>query len=206
MVSYGMNQVLPRQRTPWRRAAPPAHVGLILIRHAERKAIEAGGSLRGEVKDELVAIVDEAVAVDRLVVADGKIAREAGGRAGRFSIDGDRLDPVNDVLHPQVRPDGLRDVERRPRISRLGAHVEEERAVGPEHPRGRRHPAVGPFEICRRRKRVLVAAVLNAQVIRRRRDDDIDALGGQLLEDLEAVRQVEAARRLARADALVRFE
>ena len=53
-------------------------------------------------KHEFVTVVQEPLAVDRLVVPDRQIAGQSGGGAGRLAIDGDRLDPVNDVLELQV--------------------------------------------------------------------------------------------------------
>ena len=111
--------------------APPADVGLILVRHAEREAVQRRRSVRREVKNELVAVVEESVAVDRLVVADRQVPGQPGGGAGRRSFDRDRFDPVNQVLEPQVRAHGLGHVECRPRVARLRADVQEQRAVGP---------------------------------------------------------------------------
>ena len=126
-----MNQVLPRQRRLAAPRAPARHVRRVLVGHADGLAVERRPAVGREVKDELVAVVDEAVAVDRLVVADVEVPVEAGGGAGRVAVDGDRLDPVNRVLQLQVPPRRLRDVERRPRVGRLGADVEEERAARP---------------------------------------------------------------------------
>jgi hypothetical protein len=179
---------------------------LILIRHAERQPIQACGSPRCEVKNELVTVVDEPIAVDRLVVADREIPCKPGGRASRRLIDRNRLYPVNDVLHPQMRPDSLRDVERRPRIARLGPHVEEEGAVRAEHTSRGGHPSVRPLEILGRREGVLVPAVLNPEVVRRRGHDHVDALGWELPEYFEAVLQVETARRAACPDAVIRLK
>ena len=65
-------------------AAPQAVAGLgpaldvrrVLIGHADGAAIEPRPAARREVKDELVAVVHEPVAVDRLVVADGDVPVE----------------------------------------------------------------------------------------------------------------------------------
>src|SRR5207245_7866957 len=94
-----------------RGGAPPSDVRLILIRHAERESIEARVAERREMKDELVAVVQEAVAVDWLVMPDRQIARQSRGSARRRAVDRDRLDPMDDVLQPEMRPHGLRDVE-----------------------------------------------------------------------------------------------
>ena len=101
MVSYGMNQVLPRQRTP--PAAPATgRCSTILIRDAE--PIETGRPGGREMEDELVAVVQVAIAVDWLVVPDGQVAFEAGVRAGQVASDAPKqsTDPVDDVLQPRV--------------------------------------------------------------------------------------------------------
>src|SRR4051812_2297059 len=71
--------------------APAGDVRLVLIGHAQRQAIELRRPERREMKDELLAVVQEAIAVDRLVVADREVAGEARSRASRFAVDGDRL-------------------------------------------------------------------------------------------------------------------
>src|SRR5262249_19368711 len=72
---------------------PSPDVRLILIRHAEREAIERRRAFGREVEDELVAVVQEPIAVDRLVVPDGEVAREPRRRARGGAVDRDRLDP-----------------------------------------------------------------------------------------------------------------
>src|SRR5205823_6678700 len=98
------------------------------------ESIQPGRSLRREVKNELVTIVDEPITVDWFVMADCQIAREPGRGACRISIDRDRLDPVDDVLHAQMRPRRLRHVKSGPRIAWLGADVQKERAIRAQHP------------------------------------------------------------------------
>ena len=129
-----MNQVLPRQRRPWPRLGPALDVRGVLVGHADGPAIEPRAAARREVEDELVAVVDEAVAVDRLVVADRHVAIEPGRRAGGLAVDGDRLDPVDRVLELQVLPRHLRDLERNPGVGRLGADVQEQGPVAARAP------------------------------------------------------------------------
>ena len=43
-----------------------------------------------------------------------QIAIEPGSTTGRRLLDGDRLDPVNRVLQPEVRPRGERDIDLLP--------------------------------------------------------------------------------------------
>ena len=144
-------------------------------------------------KDEFVTIVQKAIAVDRLVVPDGEIARETGGDAGRLAVDRDRFDPVDDVLQPQVGPRGLHDVERRPGIARLCADVQKQRAIRAQHARGGGNPGVRPVEVVGARQRVLVPVIADAEIVRRRRDDHVDAVRVELREEIEAVGEVEAA-------------
>src|SRR5436190_24337641 len=73
------------------RRAPPSDVRLILIRHTEREAIERRRAVRREVEDELLTVVQEAIAVDRLVVADREIPGQAGGRARGCLLDRNRF-------------------------------------------------------------------------------------------------------------------
>jgi len=47
-----------------------------LVGYADCLAVERGSSLRGQVKDELVAIIDKPVAIDRFIVADGEVPIE----------------------------------------------------------------------------------------------------------------------------------
>src|ERR1051325_2786149 len=58
------------------RGAPAADVRLVLIPHTDRLAAERRLALRCEMEHELVAVVQEPFAVDRLVVADGEILFE----------------------------------------------------------------------------------------------------------------------------------
>src|SRR5262249_13131764 len=83
------------------RGAPARDVRLILVWNAERKAVDVGLALEREVEYEFVAVVQEAVAVDRLVMPDGQISRQTRAHAGKLSLDGDRFHPMYDVLERQ---------------------------------------------------------------------------------------------------------
>src|SRR5207302_523193 len=82
----------------------------------------------------------------------------------------DGFDPVNDVLQLKVRARSLGDVEGGPRIGRLRADVQEERAVRTQHARGCGDPLVRPREVVGLAQRVLVPVVPDAEVVGRRRD------------------------------------
>ena len=102
--------------------------------HAERQPVERGPRVLREMKDELVAVVEEPVGIDRLVVADGQVCGQAGANARGLLLDGDRLDPVDGVLELEVGPGGLGHVQGGPRIAGLGADVQEQRPVRPSAP------------------------------------------------------------------------
>ena len=169
-----MNQVLPRQRRSSSRRAPARDVRLVLVLHADRPPVERRLAVGREMEDELVAVVEEALAVDRLVVADGQIVLEPGARAGERLLDGDRLDPVDGVLQLQMRPRRLRHVERRPRVGRLGADVQEQRAVLRRAPAPPVRPTHRSTPDTATRHRVVVGAVADAEVVGRRRDDRVE--------------------------------
>ena len=185
---------------------PPPDVRLILIGHAERQPIEPGRSLRREVKDEFLTVVQEPVTVDRLVVADREVPRQPGRGARRVFLDGDRLHPVDGVLQPQMRPRRLRHVERRPRIARLRADVEEQRAVRRQHARRRGDPPVGPLEVVALRHLVAIAVVFDAEVVRRRRDNHVHALRRQMTKNVKTVGQIELSATLPPRDDIEWFE
>ncbi len=109
-----------------RRRVPASDVRLVLVRHADRRPFQRRRAGRREVKDEFVTVVDEARTVDRLVVSDGQVTRQAAGRPRGVPFDHDRLDPVDRVLKRQVGSHGLRDIHRHPGVLGLGADVEEQ--------------------------------------------------------------------------------
>src|SRR5262245_20454127 len=93
---------------PFGAGAPAGNARLILIGHAQSQTIERRGAGVGEVEDELVAVVQIAIAVDRLVMPDRQIALETGSGTGRTAFDGNRLDPMNDVLEAEMAAGRLR--------------------------------------------------------------------------------------------------
>ena len=65
---------------------PACDVALVLIRNAEREAVDLDLAVDGEMKNIFVAIVQKSFRTDRFKVAERAIA------------DGDRFDPVDSVL------------------------------------------------------------------------------------------------------------
>ena len=127
--------------------------------------------------------------VDRLVVTDRRGRPSARPSAGGFRVDGDRLDPVNEVLQLQVLPRRLRHVERGPGSVGLAPTLRNSDPAEPGHappPRPTRQstPDTPPGPA------VVVRPILNSQIVRRRRDDDVDA----------ACRQAARAARPSRRD------
>src|SRR4051794_39794920 len=102
---------IPATPQPARRGTPASDVRFVLIRNAERQPVELRRAGRGEVEYELLTVVEEPLAVDRLVMPDRQVARQGGGGARQMAIDGNRLDPVDDVLQPEMPACRLGDVE-----------------------------------------------------------------------------------------------
>src|SRR5262249_49606264 len=124
-----------------------------------------------------------------------EIVAETCARAGQCLLDGDRLDPVNRVLKVQIRPCGLGHVDRGPWVRGLGSDVEEERAIGREGAGGTLEPLGGPFEALLPRDCVVVRPVSDAEVVRWRRDDRIDAAILERIENAQRVAAVETKGR-----------
>src|SRR6185503_5353013 len=89
---------------------------------------------------------------------------------------------------------------------RASADVEKEGALRLQHTRRRRHPAAGPLQIVGLAQTVLVLVVANPEVIRRRRDDDVDAARLHLPENVQAIIEIEGRLGAARpSDSFVGF-
>ena len=164
------------------RPRPSADVGLVLVLHSDRESIELDVPVPGQVEDVLVAVVDVAPAVDRLVVACGDALRRrlgvtgtsASGRAGRAfgytlrignpsegalglpGVDGDRLDPVQGVLQREPAPEPLQDLEGPPGLGRFARNVEEQRSAAAQHPVEGVSPRLDPVEVLGSRDLVVV--------------------------------------------------
>ncbi len=162
----------PQIRAP----GPPAgEVALVLVGNPYGEPIELDLAPVREVKDVLLGAVKEATRGDRLVMSHGEIARERGPRARERSLDGDRLYPMNDVLQDELLTALARDVERKPRVCRWTAHIEEERPPRSEYPADTRRDGADPVEVLRSGFPVVVLAVRLTEVVGRRGNDDIDA-------------------------------
>ena len=170
---------------------PPRHIGLILILHAHRVAIERRVPARREMEYELMAVVEEPAAVDGLVMPDREVVGKPGTSPRKPLLDRDRLDPVNGVLQAEMTAGRLRHVERRPRVGGFGPHVQKERAVGRQGAGRRTEPPICPLEILGPGDRVVVGAVADAQVVGRRRDDRVDTAGFEAREQRRAVAEIE---------------
>ncbi len=186
------------------RAPPPLHIRLILVRNAERQPVQRHVPAGGEVKDELVAVVDEPRAIDGLVVAERQVPVDPRRAPHGVPVDRDGFHPVQRVLQLQVRPRRQRDVDGRPRVGRTCADVEKERPVGREHPRGGLHPLAGPLQVPLAGQGVRVCAVANTQVVRRRRDDGTDRAGRERRQQRQAISVIEAKGCAGSGESVVR--
>ena len=178
-------------------ALPSCDVRRVLVGDADRAPVERRVALGREMKDELVAVVDEPFAVDGLVMTNRDIAIEIHRGTRGFTLDRNRFDPVNRVLQLQVLSRGPRDIHRGPWVGRLGTDVEEQRSVVREHSLDGLDPRTGPPQVLVLGQRVLIAAVLNAKIVRRGGDHHRDRLRCECGEDVEAVAEIEAERSAA---------
>ena len=96
------------------------------------------------------------------------------------------------VLELQVPPRRLRDVEGGPGIGRLGSDVQKQRAVRCQRGRRPPNPFTGPIEVLAARNRIVVAAVLDSEIVGGRRDNDVDGALREPGEHVKAVAEVEA--------------
>ena len=133
---------------------PTRDVRGVLVLHAEGEPVERRPGVMGEVEDELLAVVEEAIRVDGFVVADRKVLGQARTRPCGLGLDRDRFDPVNEVLQLQVWTCRLRDIQGGPWIAsapirRSGTAIRPDPGRG-RPPRPRRsstantHASAGP--------------------------------------------------------------
>ena len=106
---------------------------------------------------------------------------------------------MQDVLQVEVRPDGLRHVEGRPRIRWLASDVQEQRAQGIEHAGNGCDPPPRPPEVVGTGQPILVRAVGNSEVVGRRGDNRLHGARRQVGQDLDAVTEEEAVGGIAAA-------
>ena len=182
-----MNQVLPRQRRPDAGLLPAGDVRLVLVLHADRLAVERRVAGAAEMKDELVAVVEKPLAVDRLVVADGEVVGQPGPRTGQRLFDRDRLDPVDGVLQLEVRPrppGPRRAPSTGPSAWRRRSGTASRPSAAPAAPPD---PLARPLQILRSRPAIVVGPVPDAEVVRRRGDDGVDRAGAEGVQDVDGV-------------------
>jgi len=77
---------------------PAYHVGLVLVRDADAQPVQGNLAVLGEMEDEFVGFVQEAVAAYRLVVADRHVSHDVLGLAHVCFGNCDGLDPEDNVL------------------------------------------------------------------------------------------------------------
>jgi len=161
-------------------------VGFVLERHADRQAVELVGTGGGEVKNMLVVAVEEAFAGHWFEVAAAVL------------LEGDRFHPGDVVLQREQRAQSHDQFERQPRRGRRAGDVEKQRAVGTEctfeFGRDRDHPV----EVRGFRQSVLIGAVGNFEIVRRRGDDEIDRSRRDLRQELKAIAAMNCVAHLLR--------
>src|SRR5262249_24484599 len=162
-------------------------------------------SWRGEVEDDLLAVVQEPVVVVWFVVPYREILFKFCPCARQHLLDRNRLDPMDGVLQPEVGACRLCDVERRPRVRRFAADVEKQRSGSRKLRRRPPDPVASPIEIPRPWHRVVIGPIPDAEVIWRRCDDDVQRSVRKALEYVETITEVEAEARAADLEGRMRL-
>ena len=166
------------------RVAPARNVRFVGVGNAEREAIERRFSFGREMENIFVAVVQKAGRTDRLEMS----ARNFFAGIVR---DRDRFDPVNRVLQNEEFAQSQDQLVRQHRIRRRRADVEKKRSVRPEQPADLRRPFFAPIEIRCAIRGVGKFAVANPEIVRRRRDHEIDRSSLELRHSRYAIAEVE---------------
>ncbi len=147
--------------------AAAGDVGLVLERHADGQAVQLHVAGQGQVEHVLVVVVEEAPPGQRLVVAH---------------LSGPMLTDLIQVIWFCSTNSGAQphdQLEWQPWAAVGAGDVEKERGVRPHHPADRGGDPHHPGQVVRLGPAVVVGAVGEIEVIRRRGDDDIDACSGR---------------------------
>ena len=120
--------------------SPPSNVALVSVRDANRETVRRRVSMLREMKNELVAVRDEPLRVDRFEVTDGDFLADT-------SLDRDRLDPVKGVLQNKLITQCQDDFMRQHRVAGRRADIEEERTVRLQQPLHFTAPVQRPSQV-----------------------------------------------------------
>ena len=148
-------------------AVPAAHIALVLILHPDCQPVQGDIARFGQMEDVLVGVVDKAAAVDRFVVTHRDIAADAGVAAHVFLLNGDGLDPVNDILQGEVLAQFEEDFERSPGIRGFATYIEKDRTLVAQDLADDAAPFAHPANIVGASHGVVVALVASAEVVGR---------------------------------------
>src|SRR3954468_9366183 len=137
-------------------------------------------------------------------MSHGDIAVEIGRRTGRVTIDGDRLDPMDGVLQLQMRTRCLRDIQRGPGVGGFCADVQKEGTVWFQNALYSSNPFGRPLQIALAGQGVVIGAIANAKIVRRRGNQRRNGRFGDGGEDVEAVSEIKPKRAATSVDEGVR--
>src|SRR6266571_7213019 len=155
------------------RVGPTINVGFVSVGHADSQSIQLCFALRSEMKNVLVAIVQEPARVDRF---------EMPVRVRfRSPLNRDGLDPVDGIMQVKQLPYALGNVKGKIRVFRGISQIQEKRAVRLQDPGDFTTPLSTPFQVIFVRLLIVVSAILYSKVIGGRRYHHIDRFRVQLL-------------------------
>src|ERR671922_268293 len=153
---------------------PPADVCLVLIGNADCELVQFHIAGFCKVENVFVAVIEEPLTHYRLEVPNCYVAGNVWVAADVCLAYCYRLDPVDYVLQDKVLSQRRSDVPRYPLVLWLVADIEKERAVVCQSaPNGNAH-LFHPRQVLFARQRVVVQTIIDANVVRRRRDYNID--------------------------------
>ena len=149
------------------RVAPARDVALVRVRNAEREPIDRRATFGREMKNVFVAIIQKTRRTDRLEMS-------ARNQFALLVFDRDRLDPMDRILQNEEIAQAQNELVRQQRIRRRRAEIEKKRAVRFQEPRGSAPPIRGTSRDNRRDLRDPNICRSDAEIVRRRGDDEID--------------------------------
>lgn len=161
---------------------PSFDIRLVCVGHACSAAIELDLSALGQVKDVFVAVVDVAVGIDGPEVAGADCLG-----SGRLNADG--LDPVECVLKLEEfrGGEGEEELVGQEGIAWRASQVQEKRTVHAQDAMNLAGPIHTPREKTFAWRGVVVAPVVDPEIVGRGGDHQVDAFRREFPHALEAI-------------------
>lgn len=165
---------------------PSPDVGFVGVGNSTRAAVKLYRASLGQVEDEFVAVVHEAPGIDGFEVSrtDGLVFPR---------LDGDGLDPVKGILENEEIPVSQREQQLvgQERIAGRTSQIEKEGAIVAKHTANFERPGLAPLKKGVPGGAIVVAAVIDPQIVGWRSDHKIDAFAFKFSHAAQAITMVE---------------